>query len=242
MNQQLCIDIGNTLIKTALFDPNNQMQEKHTFGNEMELLKYMNNNSFKRIIISSVKGGENSLIACLQPELEVFIFGKNLTLPILNAYKTPETLGKDRLASAIGAFALFPNQNSLVIDAGTCVTYDFVSADGTYHGGAISPGMQMRFRALHDFTAKLPLLAPQGNADLIGKDTASCIRSGVVNGMKFEIEKTIEEYAANYPDLQVIVCGGDAHFFESIIKGVIFAFPDLVLFGLNHTLHHNAIS
>jgi len=238
----LCIDIGNTLLKVAIFVSDNQMIQKFTFETEQELIEWADSLEFQNAIISSVKGNEEEILAQISCSQKKVIFNQELKFPIKNLYLTPATLGKDRLASAIGASALFPKQNCLVIDAGTCITYDFITANGEYLGGAISPGMQMRFKALSHFTAKLPLLESVGASELVGSDTASCIRSGVVNGIRFEIEKVIEEYALNYPDLQVILCGGDAHFFESIIKGVIFAFPDLVLFGLNHTLHHNAIS
>lgn len=238
----LCIDIGNTLLKVAIFVSDNQMIQKFTFETEQELIEWADSLEFQNAIISSVRGKEEEILANISCTKKKIVFNKELKLPIKNLYHTPHTLGKDRLASAIGALALFPMQNCLVIDAGTCITYDFITANGEYLGGAISPGMQMRFKALNHFTAKLPLIEQDGKAELIGTSTETSIQSGVVNGIRFEIEKTMEEYQQNYPDLQVILCGGDAHFFESIIKGVIFAFPDLVLFGLNHTLHHNAIS
>jgi type III pantothenate kinase len=238
----LCIDIGNTLLKVAIFVSDNQMIQKFTFESEQELTEWADSLEFQNAIISSVRGNEETLLAHIHSTKKKVVFNKELKLPIKNLYLTPATLGKDRLASAIGASALFPKQNCLVIDSGTCITYDFITANGEYLGGSISPGMQMRFKALNHFTAKLPLIEPDGSAELIGTSTESSIQSGVINGIRFEIEKTMEEYQQNYPDLQVILCGGDAHFFESIIKGVIFAFPDLVLFGLNHTLHHNAIS
>ena len=238
----LCIDIGNTLLKVALFVTDNQMIQKFTFETEKELIDWVDSLEFQNAVISSVKGQENEILAHVHCYKKKLIFNNGINFPIKNLYQTPETLGKDRLAAAIGALALFPKQSCLVIDAGTCITYDFITTNGEYVGGAISPGMKMRFKALSQFTAKLPLIEPEENVKLIGVNTKTSIQSGVINGIKFEIEKTIEEYQQNYPDLQVILCGGDAHFFESIIKGVIFAFPDLVLFGLNHTLHHNAIS
>lgn len=238
----LCIDIGNTRFKAAIFNLDGEILSKKIFDNQDSLIQWAKSQAYNRAIVCSVKGGEQELLSQLPIHVEKIIFNYQLTLPVSNLYHTPETLGKDRLASAIGAVAIFPNKNCLIIDAGTCITYDFVNHNSEYLGGAISPGLQMRFQALNHFTAKLPLLNSEGPAQLIGTDTKTSIQSGVINGIKFEIEKAIEEYKQKYPDLQVILCGGDAHFFESIIKGVIFAFPDLVLFGLNHTLHHNAIS
>lgn len=238
----LCIDIGNTFLKVAIFVSDNQMIQKFTFESEEELAEWADSLEFQDAIISSVRGNEDEILSHISCRGRKIVFNQGLKLPIKNLYLTPTRLGKDRLAATIGAFALFPKQNCLVIDAGTCITYDFITANGEYLGGGISPGMKMRFKALNHFTAKLPLIEQDGKAELIGTSTETSIQSGVVNGIRFEIEKTMEEYQQNYPDLQVILCGGDAHFFESIIKGVIFAFPDLVLFGLNHTLHHNAIS
>ena len=234
----LAIDIGNTRIKAAFFDKE-QLIEKSTFSERASLLSWIKRREVSKAIVCNV--GEETELSFRFPTL---LFGSEaVKLPISNFYKTPQTLGKDRLAGVIGATAIMPNKNCLVIDAGTCITYDFVTAGGEYLGGAISPGMEMRFKALNHFTARLPLVkAETDKAELIGKTTVQSIRSGVINGIKFEMEKAMEEYAELYKDLKVLLSGGDGHFFESIIKGDIFAFPDLVLLGLNHTLLHNAHS
>jgi type III pantothenate kinase len=237
--RNLCIDVGNTLMKAAIFDQE-EMVEKQVFASENDLGAWASTQSFERVIISSVKGGEGTLAEHFRSAKQIVAFHHTLHLPIINTYKTPNTLGKDRLAVAVATQALHKGRNCLVMDAGTCLTYDFVTGKGEYLGGAISPGLHMRFKALHDYTAKLPLMDANGVVPLTGTDTTESIRSGVVNGMRFEMEKAIEEYANKYEDVQVILCGGDAHFFESRIKGVIFVLPDLVLFGLNHTLLYNA--
>lgn len=238
-NLNLCIDIGNTLLKAALFD-HDKLVLKEVFSNEIELVHWATQHNVHHIIVGSVKEFERELFDAIPKSGTLFVFDGSLRLPIQNKYASPETLGQDRLASVVGAKAQFPGQDCLVIDAGTCVTYDFLSSKGEYLGGAISPGLHLRFKALHQFTAKLPLVEREGKDSLVGSDTESCIRSGVINGLVFEIEKTIAEYRGAYPALQVLMCGGDAPFFESRIKETIFVFPDLVLFGLNHTLLYNA--
>jgi type III pantothenate kinase len=231
----LAVDIGNTRIKAGLFT-GNDLVAKHVFEDEASFLDWASKQPVTKAIVSSV--GQDLGAELPFPTLQ---FGSNeLHLPIKVDYRTPHTLGKDRLAAAIGAYSLFPKADCLVIDAGTCITYELV-AKGSYLGGAISPGLQMRFKALNQFTARLPLVEDTNDfVELTGKDTVQCIRSGVVNGLLFEIQGVVEEYKNRHRHLHVIMTGGDAPFFESIIKGDIFAFPDLVLHGLHHTLVYNA--
>jgi type III pantothenate kinase len=190
-------------------------------------------------IFSSVNENTNVLVANAWHIDKKYVLTHTLPLPIINSYATPETLGVDRLASVCGARTLFPTEASLVIDSGTCITYDFIDADGVYKGGAIAPGLSMRLRAMHEFTARLPLVEVNENAILIGNSTVSCIQSGALNGMIAEIEGTISRYQVHYPQLRVILCGGDTHFFENNLKGTIFAVQNLVLRGLNSILLHN---
>ena len=237
-NHNLCIDRGNTLIKAGVFD-GAELKQKFVFQDYEELYVLLQENSFDQIIISSTKRDESDFVESVAGQ-KIKVFSYDLPLPVVNKYHTPETLGKDRLAGVIGAKFLFPVNHCLVVDAGTCITYDLVTAKGEYLGGAISPGLQMRYKALNHFTARLPLINPSENHLLTGTDTTTSIISGVQNGLIYEIERIIKEYSDSYPDLKVILCGGDASFFESKIKGTIFAFPDLVLLGLNHTLLYNA--
>jgi type III pantothenate kinase len=235
---QLALDIGNTSIKAGLFQQN-ELLEKKLFTEQEEVREWWQGKNISKAIISNV--GKEWVLPIPFP---TFFFGeKELSLPIQNAYKTPHTLGKDRLAAAIGAHSIFPGYPCLVVDMGTCITYDFVTERATYLGGAISPGLNMRFRAMHEFTARLPLIEEiKSEPELIGNTTEECMLSGVLNGIYFEMEKTIDTYTSKYPGLKVLLCGGDVPFFESIIKGHIFAFPNLVLQGLNHTLLYNAHS
>jgi type III pantothenate kinase len=160
-------------------------------------------------------------------------------LPVVNLYETPETLGYDRMAAVVGANEQFPHRNILVIDAGTCITYEFIDSKGQYHGGNISPGMQMRFKALQQFTGRLPLVDTNGRKLPMGRDTETAIRAGVLKGMEYEISGYIESMKHKYPELLVFLTGGDDFSFDSSVKSIIFADRFLVLKGLNRILNYN---
>lgn len=238
MPMNLVIDVGNTRIKAARFEED-RMEASFHFGHLRSLHDELGATSFQHVLISSVNQ-PHSDFDFLQPTGKKIFLTPQLPLPIKNAYATPQTLGVDRLAAACGALALFPGKNCLVIDAGTCINYEFIDEAGTYHGGAISPGIDMRFKAMHTFTARLPLIQRTESAELIGNSTETCMQSGVMNGVLAEVENTIDRYRAKYPSLVVLICGGDAPFFENRLKPTIFAAPDLVLKGLNRILRYNA--
>ncbi|NNK40613.1 MAG: type III pantothenate kinase, partial [Winogradskyella sp.] len=160
-------------------------------------------------------------------------------LPFINKYETPKTLGVDRIALVSASVLHFPDQNVLIIDAGTCVTYDFITNDNNYIGGAISPGLSMRYRALNTFTAKLPLLNVQQPKSVVGKTTESSIHSGVVNGIVLEIDGVIDQYKEQFGDLTVILTGGDGKFLSNQLKNSIFANSNFLLQGLNYILQFN---
>ena len=160
-------------------------------------------------------------------------------LPVKVRYATPETLGVDRLAAVCGALQLFPGQPCLVIDVGTCINYEVLDGDAVYWGGIISPGVNMRFKAMHTFTARLPLIEPVDGTPLIGNSTQTCMQSGVMNGILEEIRGITSQLRLKYPSIRVILCGGDASLFENQLKDSIFAAPELVLRGLNRILNHN---
>ncbi len=163
-----------------------------------------------------------------------------LKMPIKIHYKTPETLGNDRIANMCGAWSLFPGKNVLVADAGTCIKYDLLTRAGDYFGGAISPGLKMRYQALSRFTARLPNLKPRTDfPELIGISTEGSIRSGVENGMLAEMEGILSQYRNNYPDLSVIVTGGDHERFAGKLKSPIFVAPNLTINGLKVILDNN---
>ena len=192
-------------------------------------------------ILSSVKPVDDELLQFLSGNFDFFIELDHRTeIPIKNLYETPETLGKDRLAAAVGANELFPNQNILIIDAGTAITYDLVSEKNEFIGGNISPGLQMRFKALNHFTGKLPLISYSDEYQDIGKNTTDAIRSGVQNGILYEIAQTIELFNKNYQNLQIVMTGGDSIFFDKKLNYTIFVHFNITLIGLNRILEYNA--
>jgi type III pantothenate kinase len=194
-----------------------------------------------KAILSTVRPADEELLAVLNQQFDQFIELDHTTdLPIENLYGTPESLGKDRLAAAVGANELFPNTNLLVIDAGTAITYDLVSENNQFIGGNISPGLEMRFKALNHFTGKLPLISSKDNFSTIGKNTEEAIRAGVQNGIIFEIEQNIAFFNRNYQNLQIIMTGGDSNFFDKKLNYTIFVHFNLTLIGLNRILEYNA--
>lgn len=244
----LIIDIGNSRSKVALFN-NDQLLSLKVFDElKIELLNslfeefattYAENGSVRSSILSSVRQDNEAIKLLLKQKSNFVELNASVPLPIKILYKTPETLGNDRIALAVGATIYFPSSNVLVIDAGTCITYDFVSAKKEYYGGGISPGIMMRYKALHTFTDKLPLVNNLNQADLIGQSTQMSIQSGVMNGVLAEVDGIIDKYKFVFPDLKTIVTGGDTYYFDKNLKNNIFANSNLVLEGLNRILNYN---
>ena len=234
----IVVDVGNTFTKVGIFE-NDTLQGKEVFDAVGELQKFLFRTPAENLLISSVTIGVNEMTSWSIATGLKIILHPELPLPIQNRYTTPTTLGVDRLAAACGAKLTFPDQDCLVVDIGTCINYEFINKTGEYLGGAISPGVRMRFEAMHRYTAKLPL-APATEAPLlIGDATISCLQSGVMNGMCEEINGIIQRYDIQYPGIRVILSGGDAPFFENHLNPTIFVAPDLVLIGLNSILLHN---
>lgn len=224
------IDIGNSAVKWAVFQENTWMDGgRLRFGDWFPLQelhgKYPNTVWF----ISSVQN--------IPSEQEIGfpyeVLDLSGALPVTIRYKTPSTLGRDRLAAVCGAQHLFPKNSCLVIDAGTCITYEILDAEGNYYGGAISPGINMRLKAMHTFTGKLPELVWADLNGFLGDSTSSSMLQGVKQGILGEASRQIDLYTEKYPDLKVLITGGDSPFFEKNLKKVIFAAPNLVLIGLN---------
>jgi type III pantothenate kinase len=234
----LVIDVGNSFTKIGLFEGDN-LAELVKRNNMEDVIFYINKRKPKNLIISSVTSEINFLDRQIGKKVNVVNFNTETPVPITNKYETPGTLGSDRLAAAVAANALFPGENCLSIDIGTCITYDITDSSGAFLGGAISPGVAMKFKALNTFTTRLPLIEATGNAELIGKTTRDSILSGVLNGTLAEIEEIIRQYSNIFNNLKIIICGGDANFFETRIKATIFVVPELVLIGLNRILQYN---
>ena len=237
----LAIDIGNTLVKLAVFE-NGKMTS-------LEILEELTLPALE-LFEESHPGIASAILASVKdfpPEIQVYLrenhsfieFNSLMPVPISSLYASPATLGADRLASAVAAHALMPSQNILVVNAGTAITYDLVTDAGVHLGGAISPGLIMRFRALHTFTGRLPLLDEINDAPLTGKSTTESILSGVLNGTLAEVDGMIERYSLIYPGLKTVLSGGDNNYFDKRLKNKTFAIPNLVLTGLNNILDYN---
>ncbi len=237
----LIIDVGNTRIKIAVFNQN-KLIELETINKSMlfeTVKKLLQKYVIEHGMLSSVGGLSPYEIEQLQSLLKLEVLNQDTKVPFINKYKTPKTLGVDRIALVSQAVQQFPNKNVLVIDAGTCITYDFVNHKSEYLGGAISLGLQMRYKALHQFTAKLPLLEAQNLDSFIGMDTQSSIHSGVINGVVNEIEGVIGQYRRKYENLTVVLTGGDLFFLQDNLKITIFAVQNFLLEGLNTLLIYN---
>lgn len=240
----LLIDIGNSYTKLGVFDLNKKNHvSKYKSLSETDLLEIFN--SFPKLeaaIVSASGSTPAFLVSALKKEIPFVVeLNHRLPLPLIIDYSTPETLGKDRIAVVAGAQHLFPNTSVLVIDFGTAITYEILSAEGVYKGGNISPGLEMRFRALNHFTDKLPLLSPKANHPFMGGSTENAIISGVQSGILFEIEGYIKEVQGKYPGIKVVLTGGDSFFFAGKLKSTIFAEADLLFYGLNKILEYNIL-
>ena len=238
----LVIDIGNTLRKVAIFSENGIII---CFFSEKQLAIPFFEHLFEeygiqQAIVSSVGEGDEKALDWLSQHTRLVRFSHECRLPIRINYATPETLGTDRIANAVGANALYPNQNVLSIMAGTCLVADFVNENGEYLGGSIAPGVRMRFQALSKFTARLPLVEPEKIDFFVGDSTENSILSGVMNGITQEIEGLIRQYSRHYNHLNVILSGGDAELLQNSIKKRIFAAQNPILVGLHKILKLNA--
>lgn len=243
MRMNLTVDIGNTAAKFTVYRAGKPIAFYRTGEPSATILDDIFSSwPIEAAILSSTRGDHGLLEQSLGERTRYFLrFGPQVPVPLRNDYATPETLGCDRLAAAVGATVLFPQSDVLIVDFGTAVTYDLVTADGAFAGGAIAPGMGLRFRVLHEHTARLPLLAPgQEEPALVGRSTREAICGGVVNGIVLETEGYVARLCACYPDLKVIFTGGDAEYFEKRFKIAIFANYDLVSCGLNRILEYNA--
>ena len=236
----LILDIGNTSIKYHLFSGGERLEgaivmELHDL--ETSLLEEYP--TLSEMVYADVRGKySHSAICSFFPKLKVHSI-KSLSVPFVSSYATPKTLGEDRVALVAAAIKHFPNQNCLIIDAGTCITYDLITAEKNYLGGAISPGLAMRFKSLSYFTGKLPQVEAKGAPLLWGDSTETSIQAGVLQGIAHELDGQINAYEARFPSLAVILTGGDAHYLSKSVKNTIFAQPNFLAEGLDHLLDHN---
>jgi len=237
----LTIDIGNSRTKLALFQGDNLVERWLWPDWSIEdLLQLITNHKVQNVLLCSVGRRLNTVeIAQVEQHCYFMQLEADTALPIVNGYKTPQTLGKDRIAAVVGAYALFPGENCLVVDAGSCITYEFLSATGVYLGGNIAPGVKMRLRAMHEFTARLPEVELKGIEDWIGDSTKNAMNNGALLGTAFEIEGHVQKWATEAGNIRIILTGGDAALLLETMHLHAIHEPDLVLIGLNKILKHN---
>ena len=236
----LIIDIGNTSTKIAIADGKEiRFFQRFSELAITDLMSITSEYKPKRGIVSAVGEIPVNAVDWLKQNIPLHIAGPNTNIPIKNDYSTPETLGFDRLAGVVGANYLFPDRHVLVVDIGTAITYDLVTRQGVYKGGAISPGLRLRFKALNSYTTKLPLIEKYEVVDIIGSSTVECISSGVINGTALEIDGYIDKISSIYDDCMVVLTGGDAYFLANMLKNSIFVNPFLMVIGLNRILEFN---
>jgi type III pantothenate kinase len=239
----LIVDVGNTYVKFAVFENGILMYklsfELNEFKKRYKKLK-KDYPEIKKAIISSVGRLSKKEIDLIESDLPIIELSSKTKLPFENLYATPNTLGVDRIALVCASVNQFSDKNVLIIDAGTCITYDFITKENKYLGGAISPGIRLRYKTLNNLTANLPLLETQIPKNIIGDSTESSIHSGVVNGVVKELDGIINQYLENYSDLTVILTGGDTKFLLNQLKNTIFANSDFLLEGLNFILEYNS--
>jgi type III pantothenate kinase len=237
----LIIDAGNTRVKVAVFEQDTLVEltliDKKIILTEIK--KIVKKHKIAAGILSSVGFISEKKIEKLKSLFNLVILSSFTEVPFTNLYETPKTLGADRIALVSRAVKKFSNKNVLIIDAGTCITFDFVNEKSEYFGGAISPGIEMRYKALHQFTSKLPVVAKNYPINFIGKNTVESMNSGVVNGVVQEIEGVINQYKKEFIVLTVVLTGGDTNFLAKQLKSSIFAHQNFLLEGLNEILIFN---
>ena len=237
----LTIDVGNTRIKGAVFEGDTLLNTFVFLKTELQKSIWVILKAHKELtdlVIASVSDVEKQSFSVFNEAVNVHFVSPKDPFPFVNRYETPQTLGIDRMVLVTGATLVYPNQNRLVIDAGTCVTYDFIDENDIYLGGAISPGLRLRYAALHNYTEKLPLLSLESPKHFIGNSTSESIHSGVVNGLALEIDGFINKYKEQYSNFIIILTGGDSEFLANRLKNTIFANSNFLLESLNQTFQY----
>ncbi|MCC6370866.1 MAG: type III pantothenate kinase [Bacteroidia bacterium] len=236
----LALDFGNTRIKAALFK-GKELEAKYIYDSEQELLNALSTiKNIQHCIIGSVTNQHQKVFETLSKHYHTILFKAQTPIPLSNLYKSALTLGSDRIAASVGAYSLYPNQNVLTIDAGTCIKYNFVNSSNQYLGGAISPGIPMRLKAMNYYTQALPLVNADMNYDkLTGESTTESLLSGALLGAACEVDAMIGRYHEEYQNLVVLVTGGDADYLCKQVKSRFFTSQNLLLIGLNTILNYN---
>ena len=237
----LAVDIGNTRIKAGVFDGEVLLESRvFDMSGDDQIADFARTNDIKRVIVCSVNDDEID-IESIFPGFsgEVIKMSNRTKIPIVNNYRTPDTLGKDRLAAAVGGYHLFKDSNVLIIDLGTCITYDLVTANAEYMGGNIAPGLDMRLESMHDYTSRLPIVKRGVGDTFMGMSTEEALKNGAVQGILLEIDGYIRRLEEQFTALKTVLTGGDGSYFADLMKTKIFVRSNLVLIGLNEILKVN---
>ncbi len=235
------MDIGNTKAKFAVFSNEGNMEEYIVMANPGIRKVRQLHKKYQIIvgIISSTRNLEKEFLDKVKALFPCYILNEQTDVPIKSEYETPRTLGRDRLAAVIAANAFYPKNSVLVVDIGTCITYDIIK-NGIYKGGNISPGAYLKIKAMNRYTDKLPLVELKANKDILGKSTVKALQNGAYHGTKGEIDSFIRVFRKEFDSLKVIFTGGDAKIFAEALNEKVIVRPYLVLEGLNEILKHNA--
>jgi len=236
----LVLDFGNTRIKAGVFE-GTHLKDSRIFSSEAELLADLDSfQTIKNCLIGSVTNDHRRTSQVIASKINTLVFTATMPIPLQNLYKSALTLGSDRIAASVGSWSLYPNQNVLTIDAGTCIKYNFVNAKNEYLGGAISPGIPMRLKAMNQYTQALPLVEVDKSYEkLIGQSTAESLLGGALLASACEVDGMIDRYKDQYNDLQAVITGGDADYLCKQLKNRFFANQNILLQGLNTILNFN---
>ena len=236
----LALDIGNSFLKAGIFK-NNNLINYYEFNREYysNIKSILDKTPITHSIASNVSESNNKLIELLSNKTNLIKFNSSLKVPFKNCYQTKNTLGKDRIALVSNASKEYPKENVLLIDLGSCITFDFLNSKNEYLGGSISPGLSMRYRSLNSYTANLPLINPKEIDYFIGRNTEDSIHSGIINGIVGELNSTIDKYKSQFKEIRIILTGGDSKFLFNRIKNSIFANSNFLILGLNFLIELN---
>lgn len=233
MSISICLDFGNTRLKAGIFKESELLEVTVLEqGNLAEMEALLDKWNPEKTILSSVVHHDQQIEELLAKRSKFHLLGPTTKINFTTPVGKPETIGADRLALVSAAVDLYPNQHNLIISLGTCITYNFVTLHHAFLGGSISPGTQMRFKAMHEQTALLPLIQPSSEFTLVGYDTKTNLLSGVILGIAAEIDGIIAAYAEKYANFNVLLTGGDICYFVPHLKKRIFADPNLIFKGL----------
>jgi type III pantothenate kinase len=240
----LVLDIGNTRSKLALFEGDTLLSAgMFDLTEPASIFRFLGERKPGRMLISTVQKHLPAFVEDLSKQIPCLPFTKDTPVPVKNAYTSANTLGSDRLAGMVGAWKRYKGETVLLVDTGTCIKYNLLTSAGEYLGGGISPGIDMRFKAMHAFTGRLPEIEADYDFDaLVGTNTTDSLLSGVMNGVVEEVGGMIKRYESQYIGVKTVLTGGNYHFFEKRLKNRIFAHPNIILEGLNEILEYNVKS